>query len=349
MLTPLCRGRLACGGVLTRVFHSSASRLGGVNDIAKKKVKKKRENLPLRWAEHHAWRRELEAKFEEIKDRPVIHWKGPDPLQTWMVDINNQPLSIVSLDPRIWGQDLRRDIVHRVVRWQRAGWRCAMHHTKLRNEVRGGGRKPRRQKGSGRARLGSIRSPLMSGGGVAHGPRKERDFSFDLPAKVVNKSKIIALSAKFKEGNLIVMKDPLLPTHKTRDFLSLVAQSFPDIRRGQIAVVHGGDLDPNFALAARNLYNWDFYTPSTLTTFELVKRHHLIVTETGLAALEQHLLKLIINPKITFPVDRPIVKLAGLPPYPVFKGREKQVNASKRLADKRLLEAGRALKQHAYT
>jgi large subunit ribosomal protein L4 len=347
MLIPVWRGAV-CQRGLSRGFHFSACRLGP-NDAAKKKVKKKRENLPLEWARHHAWRKELEAKFEDIKDRPVIHWKGPEPLQVWMVDLHNQPLSIVTLNPRVWGCPLRSDIVHRVVRWQRAGWRCANHHTKLRNEVRGGGKKPRKQKGTGRARLGSIRSPLMSGGGVALGPRRERDFSFDLPAKVVNAGKCIALSAKFKEGNLIVLKDTMLPTHRTADLRTLAEQSFPAIHQGQIAVVHGGELDPNFALAARNLYNWDFYTPDSLTTFEIVKRHHLIVTEAGLAALEAYLMKLIHNDKITFPVDRPIVKLEGLPRYPVFKGNEKQVNARKRLADKHLIEQGRALRQHAYS
>jgi len=189
----------------------------------------------------------------------------------------------------------------------------------------------------------------MQGGGIAHGPRQERDFSFDLPAKVVNASKCIALSAKFKEGNLIVIKDTVLPTHKTMDLTNLIAENFPSIHQGQIAVVHGLDeLDPNFALAARNLYNFDFYTPDTLTTVEIIKRHHMIVTETGLAELEKYLMKLMINEKITFPVDRPIVKLEGLPPYPVFKGSEKQVNAKKRLADKHLIERGRALRQHAY-
>jgi len=306
--------------------------------------------LPLRWAKHHAWRRELEAKFEAIKDRPVIHWPGPPPLQTWMVDLHNQPLGILTLNPRIWGCELRKDIVHRVVRWQRAGWRCAQHHTKLRSEKRGGGKKPHQQKGTGRARLGSSRSPLMQGGGVVHGPRKERDFSFDLPAKVVNASKCIALSAKFKEGNLIVIKDTILPTHKTVELTTLMAEYFPAIHQGQVAVVHGdGELDPNFALAARNLYHFDFYTPSTLTTFEIVKRHHMIVTETGLAELEKYLMKLMINPRINFPVDRPVVKLEGLARFPVFKGNQKQVNAKKRLEERQLVEKGRALRQHAYT
>jgi len=188
----------------------------------------------------------------------------------------------------------------------------------------------------------------MNGGGVAHGPRSTRDFSFDLPAKVVNSSKCIALSAKFKEGNLIVIKDTILPTHKTVDLRNLIAESFPAMHQGQIAVVHGeGELDPNFALAARNLHNIDFYTPTTLTTFEIVKRHHMIVTETGLAELDKYLMKLMINERINFPVERPVVKLEGLPRYPVFKGNQKQTNARKRLADKHLIEAGRALKQHA--
>lgn len=334
-----------------RGFHASAVLcVTSRNDHARKKVKRRTVDLSLRWKKFHAWRRELEEKFEAIKNRPVIHWKGPAPLQTWLVDLQqNEPLGILPLDRRVWGCEIRKDIVHRVVRWQRAGWRTAQKHTKLRSERRGGGRKPRPQKGSGQARLGSRRSPLVQGGGVAHGPRKERDFSFDLPAKVVNASKCIALSAKFQEGNLIVIKDTLLQTHKTNDLLQLFATKYPNIHQGQIAVIHGeGELDPNFALAARSLYNFDFYTANTITTYDLVKRHHLIVTEAGLAELEQRLLKLQTNPRINFVVDVPAPKLEELPRYPVYKGRQKQTTAQTRLEERHLREEARSLRVHAY-
>jgi len=101
----------------------------------------------------------------------------------------------------VWGQPLRPDLVHRVVVWQQKNARTTLYKAKDRAEVRGGGRKPWRQKGTGRARHGSIRSPLWRGGGVAHGP-VFRDWSIDLPKRLRRLGLCVALSAKARDGRV---------------------------------------------------------------------------------------------------------------------------------------------------
>ena len=124
----------------------------------------------------------------------------------------------VVLDNRVFGVAIRRDIVQRVVVWQRARWRKGTAHTKTRAEVSGGGKKPWRQKGTGRARHGSIRSPLWRGGGKAHG-KKKRDFSFKLNRKVRQMGMRVALAAKWREGNLFVVDVEGVDSRRTGEFV----------------------------------------------------------------------------------------------------------------------------------
>lgn len=187
----------------------------------------------------------------------------------------------------------------------------------------------RPQKGSGQARLGSSRAPTMVGGGVAHGP-ENRDHSFKIGFKVKNLAIRIALSAKFKEGNLFVVKDLELESHKTQYLANLMETKWPAIQHDRISVIHGeNELDPNFLLAARNIYGFDFYSPPAVNVYDLVLRHRLMVTETGLAELEARLMRPNPMARVNFVVDRPIVKLAKLMKLRVSKRKAKQVTALK--------------------
>lgn len=112
----------------------------------------------------------------------------------------------LALDNGVFGSEVRKDILHRVVVWQEKNSRTTLYKTKTRAEVSGGGRKPWRQKGTGRARQGSIRSPIWKGGGVAHGP-VFRDWSIDLPKKIRAMGLRCALSAKLRDRRLIVVQD----------------------------------------------------------------------------------------------------------------------------------------------
>ena len=119
--------------------------------------------------------------------------------------LTGQPTgATVTLDARVFGTEIRRDIVHRVIVWQQKNARTTAYKTKTRAEVRGGGRKPGKQKGTGRARQGSIRSPIWKGGGRAHGPVL-RDWSISLPKRVRRLGLRVALAAKYRDRRMVVV------------------------------------------------------------------------------------------------------------------------------------------------
>ena len=136
-------------------------------------------------------------------------------LPVYAFDSLDSPASTIDLPADIFAQPLRTDILHRVVRWQLARRQQGTHKTKTRSEVRGGGRKPWQQKGSGRARQGTIRAVQWRGGGVVHGP-VVRSHAHDLPKKVRRLGLAVAVSAKVEEGRLVVV-DRLQGNDKDKD------------------------------------------------------------------------------------------------------------------------------------
>ncbi|XP_062869032.1 large ribosomal subunit protein uL4m isoform X3 [Trichomycterus rosablanca] len=137
------------------------------------------------------------------------------PVQTWLHTLNShesEPLGVVDLHPDVFSVPVRLDILHAVEVWQRNFKRISHAKVKSRAEVRGGGRKPWKQKGSGRARHGSIRSPLWRGGGVAHGPRGPTSYYYMLPMKVRVQGLKIALTAKLAQDYLHIVDSLEIPT-----------------------------------------------------------------------------------------------------------------------------------------
>lgn len=230
----------------------------------------------------------LAAKFEELYKQKVVHM-AKKPLQAWVTDLAQHPVGMVDLNPEIWDQEIRKDIVHRVVRWQRNSWRQGTHKTKTRSEVSGGGAKPRPQKGSGRSRQGSIRSPLWVGGGRAF-PQIPRDHSHKLQLKVIKKGMMIALTAKYQENNLFVIDGCELDSHRTQT----LAQLLKNWDIGEVAFIHGiNELENNFALAVRNIPNVQTYNSRSLGVFQLLKHHQMFITKQGLQELEASLLNVL--------------------------------------------------------
>jgi large subunit ribosomal protein L4 len=337
-------------GAGLRHFRSSASLqqnyFKGRNANRPKKLKK--QVLPEGHLKPHIWKakqtalraKELKEKFAEIENVPVVHWKPPT-LQSWVLNFHDAtPVGIVPLDRNVWGAEIRKDVVHRVVRWQRAKWRQGTHKSKTRAEVRGGGRKPTPQKGTGNARQGSTRASNFKGGGKAHGP-VPRSHAFKLPVKVLKMGMRSALSAKFGEGNMFVIKDTLLDTHKTAEFMEIVQAHWKPLEHSRIALVHTEEeLDPNMALAARNVWNFDFYTPYTANVYDMVKRHHLIITESGLKAMENLLTRPHLGTRVNFPVERPLAKLDEVGIHRFHRVKRKQATAMRiqqEKADKQVL------------
>lgn len=278
--------------LFSRLFHSSGAKFG---PLAKKKLKPKPpvqfiDGVPEWYVKRQEMFKEkkvLAAKFEDLHKQQVIHMPT-NKLQAWVTDLGQFPVGMVNLDPQVWGQEIRKDIIHRVVRWQRNSWRAGTHKGKNRAEKSGGGAKPRPQKGTGMSRQGSIRSPLWVGGGRAF-PKRVRDHSHGLQLKVVQKGIMIALTAKYQENNMFVIDSVQLDTHRTKELVQL----FNSWDIGEVAFIHGADeLDPNFALAVRNIPYVQTYTPQSVGVYQLVKRHQVFITKQGLQELELSLTSL---------------------------------------------------------
>jgi large subunit ribosomal protein L4 len=200
--------------------------------------------------------------------------------------------SVIALDSRVFDTPLRVDIVHRVVVWQEKNARTTLYKAKTRSEVRGGGRKPWKQKGTGRARQGSIRSPLWKGGGVAHGA-VFRDWSISLNKKVRQLGLRVAMAAKAREQRLVVVDTLEMGNSKTGKLSkALMAQGLglPPVGRKRLVFIDADDLLPdNFLLAVRNLPLAKPLPVSGVNVRDLVKASSVIITTAGLAQLTERL------------------------------------------------------------
>src|SRR5579863_10562681 len=132
-----------------------------------------------------------------------------------VVDLNNEKVGEIDLADRVFGAEVNEHLLYEAVRHYQAGQRAGTHKTKVRSEVAGSGKKLWKQKGTGRARMGSIRSPIWRHGGTVHGP-VPRDYSYKLPRKMLLGALCSALSAKLRDGELKVVSAFTLSDHKTK-------------------------------------------------------------------------------------------------------------------------------------
>jgi large subunit ribosomal protein L4 len=192
---------------------------------------------------------------------------------------DGQEVGKIQLPAEIFGLKMNKDLVHQAVMAQMANSRQILAHTKDRSEVRGGGKKPWRQKGTGRARHGSIRSPLWRGGGITFGPTKERNFSKKINKKMKRRALLVALSGKAREGELIVLDDLRLSSPKTKEAAKIVSgltKIKEDIKKGAlIALVKK---DENVIRAAKNIPKFDTIGMSSLNVVDVLKRKYLVMT-----------------------------------------------------------------------
>lgn len=145
-------------------------------------------------------------------------------MQLKVYNQKGEKTGMLDLSDNVFGLKWNADLVHQVVVGQAANQRPIVAHTKGRGEVRGGGKKPWRQKGTGRARHGSIRSPIWKGGGVTHGPSKEKVFKKKINKKMAKKALYVVLSAKARDGEVIVLEDLKLQESKTK-FASIIFEN----------------------------------------------------------------------------------------------------------------------------
>lgn len=193
---------------------------------------------------------------------------------------NKDKVGEVQLEETIFGRPLRKDVLQQVVRWQLACRRQGTHSTKTKGEVRGGGKKPFRQKGTGNARQGSTRSPLMPGGGIIFGP-KPRDYSYTLPRKVRQLGLMTALSYLAANDKLFVVED-MKSEGKTNE-LAKRLKGFGVEK----AVLIDADRDVSFERAARNLEKFRYSSTAGLNVYDLLKYDTAIVTKDSLAKIKE--------------------------------------------------------------
>lgn len=205
-------------------------------------------------------------------------------MKTKVVTLENKAAGEIELNDAIFGLEARKDILHRVVEWQRAKARAGTHKTKERGEVRGGGAKPFNQKGTGRARQGTSRAPHMVGGGKAHGPRV-RDHGYNLPKKIRALGLKMALSAKQKSGDLTIVDAVSVKDIKT----SAMVANFSKLGLSKPLFITGTEVDESFAKAARNIKHVDVLPSQGANVYDILRHKELVLTKDAVEGLQARL------------------------------------------------------------
>ena len=196
----------------------------------------------------------------------------------------NKSVGQIELNESIFGLEVRADILHRVVVWQLARLQCGNHKTKGRSEVALTGSKPFKQKGGGRARQGSYKGTQFRKGGVVFGP-VVRDHSHELTKKFRKLGLKTALSAKAKEGNLVVVDEAKLSDPKTKDLLG----KLNSCGLKNCLFIDGKEVDTNFALASRNIIGVDVLPTIGANVYDILRKDKLVLTKDAVACLEDRL------------------------------------------------------------
>ncbi|XP_068177300.1 large ribosomal subunit protein uL4m [Antennarius striatus] len=213
------------------------------------------------------------------------------PIQTWVETLeaeDSEPLGLAHLHPDVFAVPPRLDILHQVEIWQRNYKRISHANTKVRSEVRGGGKKPWRQKGSGRARHGSIRSPIWRGGGVSHGPRGPKSYYYMLPMKVRVQGLKVALSSKVAQNYLYIVDSLNIPTPDSQYLLDLIRHRHWG--ESLLIVNLDAEIPENIKQATMNLKTVNVIPAIGLNVHSLLKHEAVILTLETIKFFENKLL-----------------------------------------------------------
>lgn len=206
-------------------------------------------------------------------------------MKTKMLNLANEEVGEISLNEDIFAVDfIRDDIIKQVVDWQRAKAMAGTHKTKTVSEVSGTTKKPFKQKGTGNARQGSLRSVQMRGGGVIHGP-VVRSHATKLPKKVRKLGLIHALSEKFSEGKLLVIDSLKLETPKTSNLVNILNK----FQGKSFFVIDGNEVDVNFSLAAQNIYNTLIVPQIGANVYDIIRHEYVLLSQEAVNVLEERL------------------------------------------------------------
>ncbi|WP_343081940.1 50S ribosomal protein L4 [Ostreiculturibacter nitratireducens] len=201
-----------------------------------------------------------------------------------VIKLDAKKAGSIDLDDEIFGLEPRADILHRVVRWQRARAQAGTHKVKGRSEVSYSTKKIYRQKGTGGARHGDKGAPIFRHGGTYKGPTP-RSHAHDLPKKFRALGLKHALSSKAATGNLVILDSIEMKEAKT----SILAKAAKELGWKRVLIIDGSDVNENFARAARNIEGIDVLPSMGANVYDILKRDTLVITKAGVEALEARL------------------------------------------------------------
>ncbi len=199
----------------------------------------------------------------------IYNWKGED-------------AGMITLPDALFAVAPKANLVHEAIMAQEANNRVVLAHTKDRSQVSGGGKKPWKQKGTGRARHGSSRSPIWVGGGVTHGPLAERNFSVKLNKKMKRTALAMVLTDKVQDGNFIAVEDFVLPEAKTK-FAAQMRNALPGARKSALIIVTPEDVI--MKRAAKNLPKTTTIHAHSLNVRDAAKFRTIVASKAAIAAL----------------------------------------------------------------
>ena len=203
---------------------------------------------------------------------------------TEIYNVDNVKVGDLELNDNLFAVPVNPHIIHEIVRMQRAARRAGTACTKTRTEVRGGGKKPWKQKGTGRARAGSTTSPLWRGGGVVFGP-KPRDYSFKLPKKVKKLGIRMALSSRFSDKLVLVLDNFKIDEIKTKRFIGVM--NTLKIKNALIVVP---ERDDHLERSSRNVQGYKVIPTAGLNVYDILLHKHIVLLQPCIGQLEERLL-----------------------------------------------------------
>ena len=201
-----------------------------------------------------------------------------------VLTLDNKKAGSVDLADGVFGSEVRKDIIARMVNWQLAKRRSGNHKTKNVSEIQGTTAKPWNQKGTGRARAGTVRATQFRGGSTVFGPIV-RDHSHKLPRKVRQMAMRSALSSKQADGKLIILEEATLDAPKTKD----LAAKLSALGWSNVLIVTGAEVDGNLARAAANIANVDVLPQQGANVYDIIRRDTLVLTKGAAEHLQERL------------------------------------------------------------
>jgi large subunit ribosomal protein L4 len=197
-------------------------------------------------------------------------------------NVNREKISQVEVDDAVFAAEVKEHLFYDVIRMQLNRRRAGTHSTKTRAEVSGGGKKPWKQKGTGRARSGTSRSPVWRGGGIAFGP-KPRSYEIKVPKKVRRAAMCSALTLKVQQEKLLVLDAIAMTEIKTAAFVAILDK----LQAGNVLII--ADADQNLQLSSRNVQQVKVLPPEGLNLYDVLQYDELYITQASLKAIERSL------------------------------------------------------------